>query len=382
MLVKQCSIAKPGQLARKSAPLRAIEPQIVLVFAACKFFDDADFCAQLRDLFPRASLIGCSTAGEIATQGASSDSAVLTALHFDRVRVRVAAAHHRSMATSGDTGRALADRLAAPDLRGVLVFGPGVEINGSALVDGMAGILGPQVPLSGGLAGDNGAFKRTLTFLDGTVEADWAVAVGFYGDGVQLSHGCFGGWEPFGPVRKITLARGNVLYELDGQPALDLYKRYLGEHARDLPASGLLFPFEMLDSAKSKLGLIRTILGVDEAQRSLTLAGDLDPSGYLRLMQASTDALVDGAERAAATAREALSSGDPGLVLLVSCVGRKLVMGLRVDEEVEAVADVYGIDATIAGFYSYGEISPLVGATECRLHNQTMTVTLLRESAG
>ncbi|MDP1153786.1 FIST C-terminal domain-containing protein, partial [Klebsiella pneumoniae] len=81
-----------------------------------------------------------------------------------------------------------------------------------------------------------------------------------------------------------TRSSHNVLYELDGEPALDIYKRYLGDHARELPGSGLLFPFAMLGDDDSESGLVRTILGVDEAQGSVTLAGDIDPQGYLRLM--------------------------------------------------------------------------------------------------
>jgi hypothetical protein len=187
---------------------------------------------------------------------------------------------------------------------------------------------------------------------------------------------------PFGPARKATRCASNVLYELDGEPALDVYKRYLGEHAKDLPASGLLFPFLMLGRDQSDLGIIRTILAVDDATGSLTLAGNIEPEGYLRLMHAGTDALVEGAEVAASAARHESQTGGQSLALLVSCVGRKLVMGGRVEEEVEAVADVLGKASVLTGFYSYGEISPLSGEVACKLHNQTMTITQLSEAAA
>jgi hypothetical protein len=213
------------------------------------------------------------------------------------------------------------------------------------------------------------------------LSSDRLTCVGFYGEKLLLSHGSFGGWSPFGPARKVTRSEHNVLFELDGEPALEVYKRYLGEHAKDLPASGLLFPFAMLGSDHNEVGLIRTILGIDEAQGSLTLAGDIDTNGYLKLMHASTDALVDGAESAAEAAKAMQTPNGPALALLVSCVGRKLVMGGRVDEEVEAVADVIGKNTTLTGFYSYGEISPFNLATECKLHNQTMTITVISEAA-
>jgi hypothetical protein len=172
----------------------------------------------------------------------------------------------------------------------------------------------------------------------------------------------------------------NVLYELDGERALDIYKRYLGEHAAGLPASGLLFPFEMLNERQEQRGIFRTILGVDEVEGSLTLAGEIDPNGYLKLMHSNTERLIDGAEAAAQVACKSMGPlSGKSLAILVSCVGRKLVMGSRVDEEVEAVAELFGPAATVAGFYSNGEISSAGFLGECHLHNQTMTITWIAE---
>jgi hypothetical protein len=90
--------------------------------------------------------------------------------------------------------------------------------------------------------------------------------------------------------------------------------------------------------------------------------------------------LVDGAEVAAAATLSMLGgNADDSLAILVSCVGRKLVMGGRVDDEVEAVADVLGSQALLTGFYSYGEISPFTPGSACQLHNQTMTITCIGE---
>jgi hypothetical protein len=204
-------------------------------------------------------------------------------------------------------------------------------------------------------------------------------AIGFYGNHLSLVSSSFGGWKGFGATRQITRYQGNILYELDGKPALDLYKRYLGDYANDLPTSGLLFPFSMLSAEGSEVGIIRTILGINREEGSLILAGDLIENGYLQLMHASTDALVDGAQTAAEMILSLQNSPNKSLGLLVSCVGRKLLMGGRVDEEVDAVANVLGSKTTLTGFYSNGEISPLSHSTDCKLHNQTMTITCLSE---
>jgi len=359
--------------------LVAIAPQLVLVFGSVGALRDR--AGLLSQAFPEAHIAGCSTAGEISNAGVSDHSMVVTALAFAQSHVHQMSTTLASMDDSLDAGRRLALGLEQSGLKAVMLFGQGVQINGSALLEGMAEVLGPQVLITGGLAGDGGAFDQTLVLDDQGVSESRLVCLGFYGEQLHFSHGSYGGWSPFGPARKVTRSQHNVLFELDGESALAVYKRYLGVHAKDLPVSGLLFPFAMLGQDHNELGLIRTILGVNEDEGSLTLAGDIDPEGYLKLMHASTDGLVGGAEVAAQAAVPLHAGGETGLAMLVSCVGRKLVMGGRVEEEVEAVADVLGAGTAIAGFYSYGEISPFSKEVECKLHNQTMTITYMTEAA-
>ncbi len=381
MRVWQAAFAPP---AAELAPQPA---DLVLVFGSVEIFDGPDLGARLASTFPGAVIAGCSTAGEIAGDAVLDGSCTVTAIRFDHGGDAVAV--EADIASADDSQRAgevLGEALAArPGLSGVLLFARGVGVNGSALIDGLSSRLPAGLPVSGGLAGDGGAFVRTMVLGPSGVSDSRAVAVGLYGGSLHLGLGSVGGWEPFGPARKVTKAVGNLLLQLDGEPALNVYKRYLGDYARDLPASGLLFPFELLNGNHDSVGLIRTILGVDEAAGGLILAGTVEEGFFLRLMHASTDGLVDGAEQAGAIAAAGSEGGGEGgaegdrLALLVSCVGRKLVMGDRVEEEVQAVADRMGPGAVLAGFYSYGEIGPMRDLVDCRLHNQTMTVALLTE---
>ncbi|WP_313953847.1 FIST signal transduction protein [Accumulibacter sp.] len=377
MQLAQIVLRSGASIADELAPLTDIRASLVLAFGAGQLLRAT--APHLARAFPEARRVGCSTAGEISAAGVTDDSCVVTAIGFDSTPLVEASTRLAEMADSLAAGRRLAAQLPPAGLRAVLLFGQGVRINGSALLTGIADVLGSELPVTGGLAGDGVAFQETWVLDDDGVTNDTIVALGLYGERLAFSHASFGGWSPFGPARKITRCAGNVLHELDGKPALDVYKRYLGEHARGLPASGLLFPFALLGSDHRETGLIRSILGVDERDGSLTLAGEITPDGYLKLMHASTDALVSGAEAAAETVRQALRAEERGLALLVSCVGRKLVMGGRVDEEVEAVSAVFGPHALLAGFYSYGEIGPFAPEAACRLHNQTMSVTWIGE---
>lgn len=376
MQCKQLSGTDLNQLNWKD--LEGFAPQLLLLFAGPEQLRNPELINGIVERFPNATLLGCSTAGEIAQTFVYEKTWVLTAIAFDHPSFVSAAVNLSDMHDSEAAGKRLIEALGRSDLDAVLVFAPGVNINGSALIAGMSSALPAGVPITGGLAGDNGAFTQTWTVLNRSVSDRQLVALGLYGKKIQLHHGSFGGWQPFGPARKVTRCTGNELFELDGEPALEVYKRYLGDYAAQLPASGLLFPFEMLGKDHDATGLIRTILGVNQETGSLVLAGDIEQDGYLKLMHASTDALIDGAE-AAAKAAGAIPTNQDSLSILVSCVGRRLVMGARVDEEVEAVAEIFGQHCTLTGFYSYGEISPFFDSPDCKLHNQTMTITVLSE---
>ncbi len=360
-----------------AGPAGATRAQLVLYFGQAALLEDP--AGPLRDLrlrYPHARLAGCSTSGEILGGAVRDGSVAALAIEFRHSSVRTEAVAVAGSADSFAAAAELGRRLAGPDLRHVFLLSDGLAVNGTALTEGIRAAL-PGVSVTGGLAGDGPHFRRTVVGLDGDVGPHRVVAVGFYGERLRVSAGSAGGWDPFGPHRLITKSEGNVLFELDGQPALPLYKRYLGERAAGLPATGLLFPLSLLADRDAECGLVRTILAVDEARQSLTFAGDLPQGRYVRLMRAGGDALIGGAGQAAE--RLQAPSARSGFALLVSCVGRKLILGQRIDEEVEAVRLAVGNDTPAVGFYSYGEIGPRGDLARCELHNQTMTVTVFAE---
>jgi hypothetical protein len=284
----------------------------------------------------------------------------------------------REATSSADAGEKLAKSLPSDELVHVFVISDGLKVNGSELVKGLTKILPPHVAVTGGMSGDGARFQQTLVCGEDGFEEGVICAIGFYGSRLKVGYGSMGGWDSFGPERRVTKSRGNVLFELDGQSALALYKKYLGEHAAGLPASGLFFPLS-LRSDESGTPVVRTILGVDEKEQSITFAGDLPEGSFVRLMKANFDRLIDGANHAAQSSTKVIGADSPDLAVLISCVGRKLVLKQRIEEEVESVRDVLGPAATMTGFYSYGEISPFTPSAKCELHNQTMTITTFSE---
>ncbi len=354
--------------------------QLVLVFGGSGIFRDTNLLQDVRKAYPTGHIIGCSTAGEIAGTRVLDDSLVVTAAHFEHTKLIAAQIDLGESNDSLDAGRLLAQRLDHNGLKHVLVISDGLKVNGSQLVKGLATYLPQGVGISGGLSADGAKFERTLVCINENAAENKVAAIGFYGDRLHVSCASRGGWDTFGPERVVTRSRDNVLYELDGRSALDLYKSYLAEHAAQLPASGLLFPLSIRSpGSPATTGLVRTILAVNESEQSMTFAGDIPEKSYARLMRANFERLIDGAQDAAQATQTQKEMQNSDLAILISCVGRKLVLKQRVEEEVEAVSDVFGPRTTLTGFYSYGEISPFTPSAQCELHNQTMTITTFSE---
>jgi hypothetical protein len=350
---------------------------VVLAFAAPAYAGRAEVFEALRGAFPQAAVIGCSTAGEIAHTRVLDDSVTVAAVRFERTRDHQAVPPIAGDGDSYAAGERLGAELAAPDLRAVLVLSRGHDVNGSALIRGLDAKLADGVVVTGGLAGDGDRFGQTFVLARGVPASDAIVAVGLYGEHVRVGHGSKGGWDAFGHERRVTKSRGNVLYTLDDRPALSLYKEYLGDRAAELPSSALLFPLALRDTQDSANSVVRTVLGVDEATQSMVFAGDIPEGAYAKLMRANFDRLILGAQAAGyATLGDA---AGPSLSIAISCVGRRLVLGERTEEETEAALEVLPAGTAQIGFYSYGEISPHTTG-RCDLHNQTMTLTVLGEA--
>ena len=353
-------------------------PTLFILFMSPTYIGKEDFVEILNDKYPDTTIIGCSTAGEIIGNVVSDASVALTAIRFEKSKIKLSTID--LIDVDGDSlkaGAKISSELKSDDLRHILVLSDGLNVNGAELVKGLHTDLSKDVSITGGLAGDCSNFNETFIITNKEIASNKILGLGLYGDDLKIGFGSQGGWDSFGVERLVTKSEGNVLYELDGQPALDLYKSFLGEKAKDLPSSGLLFPLSMRND-DNMTPVVRTILGVNEEDQSLTFAGNIFQGSYVRLMKANIDRLINGAEESAKISKEIIGT-ECQLAILVSCVGRRLVLKQLVEEEVEVVNEYLGSNVMSTGFYSYGEIAPFNKFTPCALHNQTMTITTFAE---
>jgi hypothetical protein len=353
------------------------DSDLVLGFGSRDLVSDDAIFDQLKNKFPSSQLILCSSAGEIYDNEVLDDTIALTAIKFSSTVIKTYEVDITDFKNSFEAGSSLIEKFVQEDLKLVLVLSDGGKVNGSELVNGMNAVKREKVLIVGGLAGDAAKFEKTVVGLNTQPTQGKIIAIGFYGQKLLVSHGSLGGWESFGLERIVTKSESNVLYEIDGKNVLDLYKSYLGKYADELPGSALLFPLSIKIEEVDE-PIVRTILSIDETNQTMTFAGDVPEGSKVRFMKANFDRLIDAASDAASSCLE-VNSFSPKLALLISCVGRKLILGTRIDEEVEAVSDIFGGDTILSGFYSYGEISPLKPFGECILHNQTMTITCINE---
>lgn len=362
---------------RNDEDLNFEEAELVIGFGSSALVSQEESFKNIKSKFPNAIIAMCSSAGEIYEKEVLDDSISLVAIQFQSTTIKTSEINIQDFDSSYEAGKALIMDLSQENLKFVFVLSDGGKVNGSELVKGMNFSKNKNVLITGGLAGDGTSLEKTFVGLNQVPETGKIIAIGFYGDNLILSHGSFGGWESFGLERTATKSVENVLYEIDGKSALSLYKTYLGKFAEELPGSALLFPLAVkFDDHKE--AMVRTILSVNNENQSITFAGDIPQGSKIKFMKANFDRLIDAASDAANSCLE-MENNKPKLALLISCVGRKLIMPNRIDEEIEAISEIFGNGTLLSGFYSYGEISPLNPMANCELQNQTMTITGINE---
>jgi hypothetical protein len=351
--------------------------KLALCFANKSSLQNIDLFENTKKQFPSADIVFCSTAGEILHDKVLNEGNILIAFDFKHTPLHSVSININEAKNSFDAAVQLVDKLPKENLKYIMVFSDGSKVNGSELVKGLNTAVQHNILITGGLAGDGANFESTLVGLNKQAAEGELVAIGFYGDNIHVNYGSQGGWTPFGLEKRVTKSSNNVLFELENENALDLYKKYLGDKAHQLPSAALSFPLSVT-LPNGTQPIVRTILSIDEQSKTMTFAGDIPIGSKVKFMAASLHDLTEASSNAALYAKQD-AIDNPNFALLVSCVGRKLVLGKNAIDEVNAVIKSFNNKTIVAGFYAYGEIAPFNDTRNCELHNQTMTITTFNE---
>ena len=354
-------------------------PDLILFFISPSF-SEFEILKDYRKMYPNSIITGCSTAGEIEDISVHQGSAVITAVKFDKAKVVYNEVYLPSSDESASAGTELVDKFDQEGLKHIYVLSEGININGTDLVEGLRNHSSTDFSITGGLAGDGFNAKNTFILTNNfSYVSNVIVGIGFYGEDLKVGYGVLDGLNSLGVDRIITKAEKNVVYEIDGEPASDLIHRLIGAISIGMSDSLVLLPMSVRENVTDR-PVIRSVIGVNKDVGSITFTGNIPKGSTVRLMKSNIDRLINAAEGAAEVSIEPIGNTHTDLAIVTSCVGRRKVFKELVEEEIEAVRDVIGEDATITGFYSYGEISPYVSGDKCQLQNQSIVVTSFSES--
>jgi hypothetical protein len=349
---------------------------LVLAFGEREFLEDLMPYNFLKARYNNAEIVICSTSGQISDTSLIENKLVVTAIEFEKTKLKLFEFNISKERNLASFNSRIKHSLVNPELNSILVLSEGSFVNGTELVQELESITDSKIPIYGGLAGDSVNFKKTMVGVNSNAKEGTIALIGFYGDALTLNFGCEGGWSDYGPEREVNQSENNVVYQIGNRLALDLYKEYLGSYADELPGSALYFPLSMKENSNAS-PVVRTILSIDETTKSMTFAGNIPQGAMVRLMKGNFDKLINAAYDAATESSN--KNNAPQLAFIVSCVGRKIVLDNRIEEELEAMKETFGPTTMLCGFYSYGEISPIVEHKACELHNQTITVVTFNE---
>jgi hypothetical protein len=349
--------------------------KLIIVFASPSQ-DLSEVLAGIRDVCPNKPLIGCSTSGEIGTAGPGDAGVVVTALGGPGFSAAVGAGRDASqhLRESGIAAATCAENVEAKPHRILLLLTDGLAGDQQEIVRGAYDVVGAATPLVGGCAGDDLAMKRTKQLLGDEVLENSVVAALIASDapfGIGVQHG----WSRLGMPMLVTESRGNRVYGLDDQPALDVYLARLQAPADVRTDAAAFTRFAMthpLGVVRRSGEEVRFIADADFEHRSIGCIAEVPQGGLAWIMEGDDDSVLAATDAACGQALEGLEGRAPLAFLAFDCIARRGVLGeTGIHDEVRRIATHAG-GAPVAGFYTYGEIARTSGIGG--FHNQTLVV--------
>lgn len=362
----------------KSFPDLDSEKTLLVVFAAHEYVNRLEPLEELRHAFPKSKIIGCSTP-VVVCDGALLEGAIAVGIiRFKNTQIRLSHASVSSFEESRAAGQRLGKHLTDAELKGVLIFSGGVTTEATELVKGLQEMLPPDVIIAGGLASGH-SLDDTWMICDGEIKRFYACAVGFVGNTVELTRATGGGWRLIGAEYKATRTADRTLFELDGEPANDVYQRQVGSDIGfGLHESSSRYPLT-IRLPGLEMQIVRDVNRIDEASGAIELAGDIPEGVMVQVMTTTEDEILDGVDEAIERMRsKTILPQNNALAICVSCAGRRAVLLEKTSEEAALAYDGLGHGIHQIGMYAFGEISTTSSGPP-HVHNETLTIGLIRE---
>ena len=352
--------------------------QLVFVFGSTDLVQNNDLFAEIKSQYPDAEIVVSSGSSEIMAGKVEQHTLNVTALYFEKTKIKTLEINLEDVKDSFDVGAHISATIDKENLSNLMIFSNGNLINGSHLLTGLQFNLSEAVPITGGLAGAYDPFSSTYTGLNSIGSEGKVIGIGFYGEHLKIGHASKAGWTAFGPERFITKATNNVLFELNGEPILDFYKKYLDALFDDVVEAMRIYPLG-IKTEDGDERILRAFLNYDPDTGGALFGGDMPEGAKVRMMRSNVNSLIDAAGDAALSSIKPFEISNPDLAICISCVGRQFVLQDWINEEIDSVIDIIGNETPVTGIYSYGEIAPQAPRRKSELHNHTMTITTFKE---
>lgn len=360
-------------------------PNVALIVFASVAMDQDKLMEAVAKSAPSASIVGCSTAGEMSSDGLSAEkSVVIMGIASDTAQFLSSVGHHVLWNPKEAGAQAAGDIQYRSHgyANAAILFFDVITGNGEDILRGAIERCGEEFPLYGAAAGDDLLFFETYQYEGGKAYTGSVVALGLLGE-VSVGYGRAHGFLPIGPGRIVTRSEGTTLYEVDGMPAVDVYKEYFGDdylsQLREGLLSGVAVTYPLGVTTENEYGyILRNPIFVD-GKGAMTFTANIPVGAEVRLMLSGKEEALASAERAATDALQALAGKKPKGAIVLGSIARKRLLGPDADEEVRTIQRVIGRDVPIVGFYGYAEVGGTVTHGMLPFHNSSVSVLLIAE---
>jgi hypothetical protein len=365
--------------------LGSTSPDLIFLFSSIRY-EHKKLLKGVREVAKDSPLVGCTTGGEICSEGPQRGSVVLTALKSKQAKIFTAKVERisKNLRKAGEEFGSILTKNIPPEIGGtIFVFPDGLSGNMTELIRGIYDSIHPTIDLVGGGAGDELKFERTYQFYNNEVLTDSVVGV-YLNTDIFCGYGVRHGFSPTGEPFLVTKAKGNILYELNQKPAIDAYLEYFGlsKDEKGLEKLGAMkeVNFYPLGIPIWREEYLIVHLNYRNPDGSIICANEIQENSIVRIMRANKEDILNATRLAVNQALSMIKGKKIRVCFIFDCVTRPYLLEESIGEELRIVKEILGEDIPVSGFYTYGEIGRCsVAGGRPLFHTMTFVISILAE---